>query len=836
MKTRASLLAIVTISMAGCGGGGGDGGAPVERVYVVPHVLEGRGAVVRVAAGDVNGDGVPDIIALRESPTRGVTLQLSSGLRESPTKASLGKTSLRRGAEGYEAGVAHVFVWNTAADHGVADMDGDDRPDLVVAGGTAHQVGVWRCDPVFRDGFLSPVLADTSGSADRVAIGDVDGDGRPDLVTLDETTGQATVLLQTSSPPLAFAPSAIPVPAVGACHGLVLADMDRDGRLDLVTNDPAGDRIVFLDGGAAGFKLRESPTKQSTGRAWAVGDTDGDGWPDVVVVSEDGRSVVCLHQRPAEARVFDPVASPLPIAIDEPGVQVCEIAIGDPGVNGNRTAWGPDMEPDVARMGRPAINTLLTHYRTVSQPGLGLVDLDRDGRLDLVCAPEAALPLVGTASVIVFGSSTTAGGFGPTTKRATAIGRLSGASASDGGCVCIEDFDRDGHLDLLSADPDAGTLTLDYVLDPRFLDGSIPFPSDFAEDLRLASPSPVNDCATGDIDRDGFVDCVTATTTGLEIRFQDTAKPGTFLAPVVLAPGQDCRAVAIGDVNRDGCPDVVVAAGANGGTFLRDSLKPRSFLSVAPFPSAPQGTRFRSLALADLDRNGSLDLVAIRESPSKAYRCLGASSGFFDVFTEVSLGITLPEIILPADVDGDGAYDLVVAGSGPDGSCVVRQDPATALKFLPPTPLPLQRGVRVAAGDVNGDGVADVITSGDEGVAVALQSTDVPGRFLPAYALSREACGGLAIGDVNGDGQVDVCFIEVKTGTFACITGDPDFDLLRLVSLNGLPPGVPVRATMVVGTQLSTGDPDFDLLSVLPVGPGATSGFLSVWGSTHAKP
>ena len=249
-----------------------------------------------------------------------------------------------------------------------------------------------------------------------------------------------------------------------------------------------------------------------------------------------------------------------------------------------------------------------------------------------------------------------------------------------------------------------------------------------------------------------------------------------------------------------------------------------------PFPAAPQGTRFCCVTLGDLDGNGTLDVFAIRESPSKGYRCSNRSNGFFDVFTEVSLGITHPWAVEICDTNEDGRLDLVVAGDGPDGSCVVLQDSFTPLKFSPPQVLSLQRGVRVATGDVNGDGFLDVVTSGEEGVAVALQSTDVRGRFLPSYSLSNVACGGLAVGDFDRDGQPEVCFLDINAGTLDFTEGDPDFDLLGVIPLNGLPPGLPVRGYTVAATQ-SIGDPDFDLLVCSPRS-GSTTGTIRMMGTT----
>src|SRR5262249_32079593 len=155
-------------------------------------------------------------------------------------------------------------------------------------------------DPQHRGEFLERFTVDTMAPTVRVATGDVNGDGKADLVTLDEASGEVEVFLQTSSSPLSFAASPAPIPMLGACAGLVLGDFDRDGKLDIVSVDAPGSRLLFLyGGGAAGFMLRESPTKASLGRAMAVGDVDGDGWPDVCVCGTGGTSVVCMLQNPS---------------------------------------------------------------------------------------------------------------------------------------------------------------------------------------------------------------------------------------------------------------------------------------------------------------------------------------------------------------------------------------------------------------------------------------------------------------------------------------------------------------------------------------------------------
>jgi len=135
----------------------------------------------------------------------------------------------------------------------------------------------------------------------------------------------------------------------------------------------------------------------------------------------------------------------------------------------------------------------------------------------------------------------------------------------------------------------------------------------------------------------------------------------------------------------------------------------------------------------------------------------------------------------------------------------------------------------MAAGDLDGDGCLDVVTTGSPGCIVSLQDATRRGTFSVCYSLSSVECGGLALDDFNRDGLLDVCCVEVATGALIVATGDPDFDLLRVLSLNGLPPGVPFE-----GMLLSSGDLDgdglCDVLTYCPTAPGAPDSRLMAFG------
>jgi len=175
-----------------------------------------------------------------------------------------------------------------------ADLDADGLPDLVVDHRDAGGVLVLRGlgGGIFEQpGVLVPVGGDPYRG---MALGDIDGDGRPDLVT--PNPNDAGILINTSREGITFERAGA-VPARSP-FAVSLADFDGDERLDLVSG--ANERLsvveVFLGDGEGGFVPHpESPFEFAAGgKHIASGDFNADGLADAVIACWQSPEVMVL--------------------------------------------------------------------------------------------------------------------------------------------------------------------------------------------------------------------------------------------------------------------------------------------------------------------------------------------------------------------------------------------------------------------------------------------------------------------------------------------------------------------------------------------------------------
>ena len=291
------------------------------------------------------------------------------------------------------------------------------------------------------------------------------------------------------------------------------------------------------------------------------------------------------------------------------------------------------------------------------------------------------------------------------------------------------------------------------------------------------------------------------------------------------------RFVAVGDVDGDGQRDIVVGAG----TAERPQVRVFTGTGAESGPNFfAYGEAFRGgarVASCDVTGDGAAEIITgAGPGGGPHVRVVSASStglvelgSFFAYPPEFAGGV----FVACGDVTGDGVAEIIT-GAGPGGGPHVRvfqvlgSGVTELASFLAYGPA-FSGGVRVAAGDVTGDGVAEIVTGSGPGGGPHVRVFSLSGgatEIAGFYAYDPAFGGGVSVaaGDVDGDGLA-----EIVTG--AGPGGGPH---VRVFSLSG---GVTARASFLAydpgfagGVFVASGDLNGDGLAEIITGPGAGGG------------
>jgi hypothetical protein len=218
--------------------------------------------------------------------------------------------------------------------------------------------------------------------------------------------------------------------------------------------------------------------------------------------------------------------------------------------------------------------------------------------------------------------------------------------------------------------------------------------------------------------------------------------------------------VATGDVNGDGVPDVITGAapGSPPRIVITNGKNGATIGSRLVFP--PSYTGGVTVAAGDVNGDGRADVIVGQASGGghvKVYKddgtaLLASVTPFGPSFTG---GVT----VAAGDVDGDGRADLVVGMASGGNQVKIYKDASSVLleSFLP-FGASFTGGVTVATGDVNGDGEADVIAGSATGGSKVKVFNGASASVLATLQPFGASSGGVTVaaGDVNSDGKADV--------------------------------------------------------------------------------
>jgi hypothetical protein len=338
---------------------------------------------------------------------------------------------------------AHGFQPEAVA---VADLNGDGKPDLVVANmcdnnrdsacAYGTRPGIVAVILGNGDGTFQPAVTYRSGGnrALSVAIADLNGDGKPDLVVLNDLTppvpcaslcSNVSVLLGRGDG--TFQPAVTYSSGNQIGYNVVIADLNGDGKPDLVVS---GSRVSMLLGRGDGT-FQPAATFGPDTRTAAVADVNHDGIPDIVAACDFS---VCVLLGNGDG-TFQPA-----VTYDSGGTQPESIAVADLNGDGN-----PDVV--VTNYMSANIGVLLGNgdgtfqpavtYGTGGQPfKVAVADVNGDGK------PDLAVACIASGNAVLLGN-------GDGSLQSAVFYRSGGGFP---GSVAIADVNGDGAPDLLVAD------------------------------------------------------------------------------------------------------------------------------------------------------------------------------------------------------------------------------------------------------------------------------------------------------------------------------------------------------------------------------------------------
>ncbi len=318
--------------------------ANVPNAAVTKDLVGGSGpAAVSTAIGDVTGDGVPDLIVARaaDAGPDAYTVAvfdgpLSDPLPSDPSFAVMptarsdayqvvvgdlnhdgfGDLAVAdvNGVDGVGTPIPRIDVFlepsgggdipATASDFmspipviklAVADMNGDGRDDLLFTRPNTNPIEVRLRTQLPGGGFAAATALLSNAPTSGLAVGDVNQDGLNDWALDGTLSGSIPVFVQQPDHTFTETDVSLP-PEITAVTGVVLTDLNNDGSDDLLVMTDTDDLAWALADGSGGFGAFFSVMPAADVSAKEVADLNGDGLPDLATFGNDGSLRIYLQQ------------------------------------------------------------------------------------------------------------------------------------------------------------------------------------------------------------------------------------------------------------------------------------------------------------------------------------------------------------------------------------------------------------------------------------------------------------------------------------------------------------------------------------------------------------
>jgi FG-GAP-like repeat/IPT/TIG domain/FG-GAP repeat len=733
-----------------------------------------------LAICDIDGDGKPDIATVNYTDNN----------------ISILKNTSSPGTLSFATQISYAML-NGPRYISSGDFDGDGKPDLAIAFGGTNKITILKnTSTTGAISFVSQPDLTTDQTVTSLSIGDIDGDGKPDLVNTNFAGNTVSVFRNTNTggiisfaPKISFGTGSLPAT-------VSLSDLDGDGTPEIITaNNGANTFSVLKNNSSTGTISFAAKVDYFTGlNPWGliVCDLNADSKADIVTSHSNPTTIAVIKNKISEATIvsFIPNIGNTGTVVTITGTYFTgATAVSFGGVPASSfTVDSPTSITAVVGSGATGNVNVTTPYGSVSLTGFNYTAIP----LISSFAPIAAgtgVPVTITGNNFL---GTTAVSFGGTPAASFTVVSPTTITAVVGSGVS-------GSVNIVTPLGTASLPGFTYTVQPTitsFAPVSGPIGTSVTITGTNFSTNPSNNFVFF-----GAVKTVVsaATSTSLTVTVPNGAtyeplsvavnnytaysgKPFNVTFPSDNAPfnhamfdlkldlldGQQSSRVVQVDLDGDGKTDIIGTNAGSNKIFVHRNTSVANNISFAPvinFPvnNNPDFSNLTDIAIADINGDGKKDVVVINFIIEILINT--STTGNISFATPVHITPGILDGVAVGDVDGDGRTDIVISRTN---SVTVYRNMPTAgnilfYEIVSYLTSPGSTRVSPALIDLNNDGKPEIIAANSEGTISVFRNTSTPGSISFAgktdYATGEEPYQ-VAGGDFDGDGKTDLAVVN----------------------------------------------------------------------------
>lgn len=749
--------------------------------FAAPTYL-GSGGISSMAAADIDGDGKIDLLSGLASSSNAFSVQrnISTGGNISfalPVRIPYGHVPGGSGTVGSD----NLII--------AMDVDGDRKPDVTT------KTRFWPPFLIYRNtstpGTISfaanvPVISGGTGITGNggfaMAMGDIDGDNKPEIAFVAPDS-QFVAIYKNNSTVGGISYSAKMRFACGhAPFGIAFNDMDGDAKTDLLIACYSSDVSLLRNSSSIGnivFDMNREYTAGST-LLWAsASDVDGDGKADILMASTEFSSTQ-YQAAVLKSYVFSPViTSVLPITASA-GTPIT--ITGTRFTNASTVSFGGVNAASFVVLSDTIIIAIVGNGASGNVSVTTALGSGKFGGFTFsppIPSVDSFSPMAGPVGTTVtikgknFSSSPGGNrvyfGSGKATVLAATDSTVTVLAPTGGTYLPISVYVSSSHLTAFSSFP------FNTTFDSRITTFSN---ANFGDTAMYATPSHGLRIEAADFDDDSKPDIAASIYydySGVSVYKNSTGtsgKPSFLPAKNIDTYGATPGGNAAGgtntvpvDIDGDGKPDMAsMSNGAYSVSIMRNTSTADSIV-FEPKINFYAGQNPTSINCADLDNDGKPDIAITNPYPSGRISILKNTSGPGNIsFMPIVqfLAGSVPQMVLLEDFNNDGKKDMACTNYNVGNMSLFKNisTPGTIAFSTPATKPTGSTPIRMAAADLNGDGLIDILVNNNTpktigvfkniSTADTIMFADKVDYAMPDYP------GGLTVADLDGDGKPDV--------------------------------------------------------------------------------